>query len=246
LVAHAFRLPQAAIVTPEEGGNVTSPNGRLALTFPPGAVTAPTQVTIRPSTEATLPPRAVDRALFAGLEAQEVAGNAEVQRFSRPVQVTAQYDPATLHKTGGTASRLVLRARSGPGGEWRSLPSQVDTQAHTVSAPLLHFSEVGLFTTSPFSGVTPVQLAPFIPLTTSVGLGIFYTHTTVITYTEGEVWLSSTPDGQGELFSDDTVAITVTHANGHEEVYAYDYYDCLLYTSPSPRDVEESRMPSSA
>ena len=24
------------------------------------------------------------------------------------------------------------------------------------------------------------------------------------------------------------------------------YQDCLLYTSPSPRDVEESRMPSSA
>ena len=24
------------------------------------------------------------------------------------------------------------------------------------------------------------------------------------------------------------------------------YLDCLLYTSPSPRDVEESRMPSSA
>ena len=24
------------------------------------------------------------------------------------------------------------------------------------------------------------------------------------------------------------------------------YYVCLLYTSPSPRDVEESRMPSSA
>ena len=24
------------------------------------------------------------------------------------------------------------------------------------------------------------------------------------------------------------------------------YYGCLLYTSPSPRDVEESRMPSSA
>ena len=25
-----------------------------------------------------------------------------------------------------------------------------------------------------------------------------------------------------------------------------EYGDCLLYTSPSPRDVEESRMPSSA
>ena len=30
-----------------------------------------------------------------------------------------------------------------------------------------------------------------------------------------------------------------TNANSH-------YITCLLYTSPSPRDVEESRMPSSA
>ena len=28
--------------------------------------------------------------------------------------------------------------------------------------------------------------------------------------------------------------------------YGGDMSDCLLYTSPSPRDVEESRMPSSA
>ena len=28
--------------------------------------------------------------------------------------------------------------------------------------------------------------------------------------------------------------------------YNWDYTTCLLYTSPSPRDVEESRMPSSA
>ena len=30
------------------------------------------------------------------------------------------------------------------------------------------------------------------------------------------------------------------------DVYVGGYYICLLYTSPSPRDVEESRMPSSA
>ena len=29
-------------------------------------------------------------------------------------------------------------------------------------------------------------------------------------------------------------------------IQKYDYLICLLYTSPSPRDVEESRMPSSA
>ena len=31
-----------------------------------------------------------------------------------------------------------------------------------------------------------------------------------------------------------------------EQPYAREAKDCLLYTSPSPRDVEESRMPSSA
>ena len=31
----------------------------------------------------------------------------------------------------------------------------------------------------------------------------------------------------------------------HPKIY-YKYNTCLLYTSPSPRDVEESRMPSSA
>ena len=32
----------------------------------------------------------------------------------------------------------------------------------------------------------------------------------------------------------------------NDEVIGYNNYYCLLYTSPSPRDVEESRMPSSA
>ena len=31
-----------------------------------------------------------------------------------------------------------------------------------------------------------------------------------------------------------------------QQKFTNDNYDCLLYTSPSPRDVEESRMPSSA
>ena len=32
----------------------------------------------------------------------------------------------------------------------------------------------------------------------------------------------------------------------NKEVVGAELRDCLLYTSPSPRDVEESRMPSSA
>ena len=37
-----------------------------------------------------------------------------------------------------------------------------------------------------------------------------------------------------------------TGAYGNNGIPFADGYLCLLYTSPSPRDVEESRMPSSA
>ena len=45
----------------------------------------------------------------------------------------------------------------------------------------------------------------------------------------------------GEHFKNYTVTKIKSNTNGIDL-----YYGCLLYTSPSPRDVEESRMPSSA
>ena len=41
---------------------------------------------------------------------------------------------------------------------------------------------------------------------------------------------------------DDSTAVTKEYRDVSNEKYT----NCLLYTSPSPRDVEESRMPSSA
>ena len=38
----------------------------------------------------------------------------------------------------------------------------------------------------------------------------------------------------------------VTYIDKNEELWAEGYIDCLLYTSPSPRDQRGSRMPSSA
>ena len=32
----------------------------------------------------------------------------------------------------------------------------------------------------------------------------------------------------------------------HKALHLISFYDCLLYTSPSPRDKRQSRMPSSA
>ena len=36
------------------------------------------------------------------------------------------------------------------------------------------------------------------------------------------------------------------HDEGHDDHEGHDHDDCLLYTSPSPRDLSTSRMPSSA
>ena len=38
----------------------------------------------------------------------------------------------------------------------------------------------------------------------------------------------------------------ILRAKGYKKVYIPYYTCCLLYTSPSPRDAHESRMPSSA
>ena len=47
-------------------------------------------------------------------------------------------------------------------------------------------------------------------------------------------------------FLGDTSANGISLSGGLMVNYLYDLENCLLYTSPSPRDVEESRMPSSA
>ena len=56
-----------------------------------------------------------------------------------------------------------------------------------------------------------------------------------------------------EVFSDNLrktigVAACDVDKDGYEEIYFLntDTYSCLLYTSPSPRDLSTSRMPSSA
>ena len=48
------------------------------------------------------------------------------------------------------------------------------------------------------------------------------------------------------IYNEKTNSIYWESSNGTSEDYVMEYTFCLLYTSPSPRDVEESRMPSSA
>ena len=55
-------------------------------------------------------------------------------------------------------------------------------------------------------------------------------------------------DGYLRFFGEATTSSSYGGYGGNEnnfDKYKY-YYDCLLYTSPSPRDMRRSRMPSSA
>ena len=49
----------------------------------------------------------------------------------------------------------------------------------------------------------------------------------------------------GNVLSKNEV-VFITRINSEKANYLVDLYDCLLYTSPSPRDPNRSRMPSSA
>ena len=49
------------------------------------------------------------------------------------------------------------------------------------------------------------------------------------------------------MYAEDGIGLAATQVDIHERIIVMDLSeDCLLYTSPSPRDAHESRMPSSA
>ena len=62
---------------------------------------------------------------------------------------------------------------------------------------------------------------------------------------------SIVPGGSGDVMPNPAASQTeTTPSDGQDAAFQMHFIDvgqaCLLYTSPSPRDVEESRMPSSA
>lgn len=70
--------------------------------------------------------------------------------FTAPVTVTIKYNPASL-PAGAEASRLELFTVSS--GTWTPVPgSTVDVAAHSVSAPVSHFSTFGILAPNPFAG----------------------------------------------------------------------------------------------
>ena len=65
-------------------------------------------------------------------------------------------------------------------------------------------------------------------------------------FDSGDLEITQFPPATDEEIMVAELARLMTLMSTYEDKEEYEKAACLLYTSPSPRDVEESRMPSSA
>lgn len=112
------------------GGTVSSAGGRLEILIPPGALAAPTEITIQPITNTM--PNGIGQAYRLGPE-----GIA----FAVPVKIRFNAIPDDLDGTDLSVVDLVSQTAE---GTWQAYPAQVaDAGTGSVTVDSLHFSDWG-------------------------------------------------------------------------------------------------------
>lgn len=125
-----------------EGGEITSADGRLTITFPPGALSEDTEITIRKINTEDLPPE------FDGLDV-DIAYSLEPDgiEFNFPVTASFLTDEAPVQDDGSLSSEgaLLLTSSSGVAEviENLTLISDADENTTIVSGELSHFRTYG-------------------------------------------------------------------------------------------------------
>ena len=115
------------------GGSVESTDGRMIVTVPPGAVTAPTEFKIQPITN----------------QSQGGRGNAyrlepNGQKFATPVQVSFKYADQDIENTVPEAFSVAYQDQS---GVWQAFTTaKIDQASKTVTVSATHFTDFSLWT----------------------------------------------------------------------------------------------------
>ncbi|OQP62859.1 hypothetical protein A3860_26470 [Niastella vici] len=116
------------------GGSITSPDGRITVAIPAGALSNNTSITIQPI-ENTTP-------LGIGLSYDFLPNG---QQFAKPVTVTLHY---TNEELAGTSAALLEFGTQNAQNVWQGSGNlQVNTTAQTVSATIKHFSRWSFYAT---------------------------------------------------------------------------------------------------
>ena len=220
------------------GGAFASPDGRVMVIFPPGAVDR----NVRVRYEAL--PAARPEGFVAGvgnfsLEAVGADDGRLVKEFSAPLEIRARYDDTGIPRW--LEQRLHLYYRNPSTGRWEILPSVVDPEGNVVTGWTTHFTDFGLLA----QGVTnpcdqAVNLAPSISPATALSLPYtFYNGVTSFDYYTGtQIYLSGNAAGTGSLYTCDHARITASGPGGGTWEYAYDG------SSIPPREVSQNLFPN--
>jgi hypothetical protein len=116
------------------GGSVTSPDGRITLTIPAGAVSTNTPITIQPI-ENTTP-------LGIGLSYDLLPNG---QQFAKPITVTLHYNNEEM---AGTAPELLEFGSQNNQNVWQGAGNMVvNKTAQTITASIKHFSRWSFYAT---------------------------------------------------------------------------------------------------
>ncbi len=116
------------------GGSISSPDGRLTVTIPAGALAAATEITIQPITNTCI--AGVGQAYQLGPDGQQ---------FAQPVTLTLQHTPEDLEGTSPFALQMAVQ---GDDQIWYTSDEFViDSIAGTTTVQTTHFSPWGPFAT---------------------------------------------------------------------------------------------------
>lgn len=143
---HGEELPSGSVITPEAGGTIVGDDGRVMVSFPPGAVAVPTTVTLGPLA-VTPPTDASDLGLAIDVDARDPEGE-PVTQLAGFAYLYFLHD--ALDVLPSPAADLVVHAHddgaaSGDDDGWSALPTASSPDGGSSMARTDHFSGFGLY-----------------------------------------------------------------------------------------------------
>ena len=136
-------------ISPTAEATVATADGLITVIFPAGAVATEAKVTIRGEPLASAPPPP------AGFKAGTTYFTIEMTEDLAPgttVTIVVKYSDADVEAAGGDTNLLNIAYYDSAAGEWKVLPTTVDTANHTLTAETNHLSRWMVLAEIPATG----------------------------------------------------------------------------------------------
>jgi hypothetical protein len=131
-------------VTAKSGGVLASPDGRVTINFPAGAVFADTDVTLKPLAKDQAPPASASMAPASTFfKVDGING-----LLAKDATIIVKYTSADLDTAKSDVSKLVLARYDDPDSTWTILPTTLDKSALTLSTSTNRLSSWGVMVSS--------------------------------------------------------------------------------------------------